>query len=192
VTPFAEVSLRRGPEAIRAYREICLCQSDELLCEVFQGRVPSPAEKLAWADRTAQLMIPDRAFRNDTYEVLMNLGRPFIHLDIRRHDGGAATNWRDLQQIKNELIGTEHEAVELFPAEGRLVDAGNQYHLWVYADPVTRFPLGWWQRCVPPSPGLSPVGQPGFDTAAGNSRVGITLKCGSVAIPNLVLGPRKG
>lgn len=192
MTPFAEISLRRDPEAIGAYRDACLRQPDEFFREAFQGRLPSLDEKRAWAERAALSMIPDRAFRNDTYEVLMNLEQPFIHLDIRRHDGRAVTNWRDFQQIKNELVGPEHEAMELFPAESRLVDTGNQYHLWVYAEPVKRFPLGWWRRCVSPSSAVSPVRSPGYDSAVGNAGIGITLKGGNVAIPNILVGSQKG
>lgn len=40
-------------------------------------------------------------------------------------------NWRHLQRIKNELFGPEREAVELYPAESRLVDTTNSYWLWV-------------------------------------------------------------
>lgn len=192
MTPFAEVNLRRDPEALRAYREVCLRQPEQFFREVFQGRLPSCAEKLAWAEKAAESMIPDRAFRNDTYEVLLNFGRPFIHLDIRRHDDAAVTNWRDLQQIKNEIVGPEHEAVELFPAESRLIDTGNQYHLWVYADPVTRFPLGWWKRCVPPVAATPRIRPAGYDNAAGAAGVGITLKGGSAGIPNLLVGSQQG
>jgi len=42
-----------------------------------------------------------------------------------RHD------WREMQRIKNEIMGDEREAVELFPAESRLVDTSNQFHLFV-------------------------------------------------------------
>lgn len=57
-------------------------------------------------------------------------------------------DWRDLQAIKNELVGPEHEAIELYPAESRLVDTANQYHLWVLKDPSQRIPVGWTQRLV--------------------------------------------
>jgi len=29
------------------------------------------------------------------------------------------------------IVGEEHEAFEVYPAESRLVDTANQYHLWV-------------------------------------------------------------
>lgn len=84
-------------------------------------------------------------FRND------NAGEGWpsmIHLSIKRHDKAAIHDWRDLQRIKNELVGPEHEAVELYPAESRLVDSCNQYHLFVMATPEARFPFGFEERYV--------------------------------------------
>ncbi len=175
MTPFVELPVRRDPELIRTHRESFLSQPDSFFREVFQGRLPSPDEKLAWSERATALMFPDRAFRNDTYEVQMNLERPFIHLDIRRHDGAAITQWRELQQIKNELVGPEHEAVELFPAESRLVDTGNQYHLWVCPDSATRFPLGWPKRCVLSEPVTVPGKGTGHDSIVGKTGLGMKV-----------------
>ena len=74
---------------------------------------------------------------------------PLIHMCIRRHDEQPCKDWRDHQQIKSELIGPECEAVELFPAESRLIDTTNEYHLWVNPSPSYRFPFGFnAARCV--------------------------------------------
>lgn len=54
-----------------------------------------------------------------------------IHLWIRRHDGEMVRSWADMQRIKNELIGDDHVAVEVFPAQQDLVDDANIAHLWV-------------------------------------------------------------
>lgn len=68
-------------------------------------------------------------------------------------DGSARHDWRDFQRIKNELVAPEAEAVELFPAESRLVDTANHYHLWVF--PEYRFPFGMQAREVSgPQPGV--------------------------------------
>lgn len=69
---------------------------------------------------------------------------PYVHLTIRSRDGSPRHDWRDFQRIKNELVGEEAEGVELYPAESRLVDTANHYHLWVF--PSYRFPLGMTQR----------------------------------------------
>ena len=58
----------------------------------------------------------------------------WIHLSIKDHDRSARHDWRDLQRIKNELVGPECEAIEIYPAESRLVDTANQYHLYVFQD----------------------------------------------------------
>jgi hypothetical protein len=59
-------------------------------------------------------------------------GPPMVHLSIRNQDRTARHDWRDFQRIKNQLAGPEWEAVEIYPAESRLVDAANQYHLWCF------------------------------------------------------------
>lgn len=60
---------------------------------------------------------------------------------FHRHD------WRELQRIKNELCGEECEAVEIYPAESRLHDSADQYHLWVFPK-GERIPLGFADRIV--------------------------------------------
>ncbi len=84
-------------------------------------------------------------FINSRYQVNVRiLGEkpPFgfmAHLSIKRRDKAPIRNWRDLQRIKNEICGEHCEAVEIFPAEGRLVDTSNQYHLWVFREYVLPF-----------------------------------------------------
>jgi hypothetical protein len=80
---------------------------------------------------------------NDIYQVQRReMANGMVHLNIRRRDGGPILrDWRHFQQIKNELIGEECEAIELYPAESRKVDSSNKYHLFGYADPTWRFPI---------------------------------------------------
>lgn len=96
-------------------------------------------------------------FANDKYQVRITRENDlFLHLSIRRLDREPVHDWRELQQIKNELVGEEHEAVELYPAESRLVDAANQYHLYVFAQSGQRFSFGYQERVVSEEPvGLS-------------------------------------
>lgn len=72
-------------------------------------------------------------------------------LCIRRRDSEAIHDWRDLQRIKNELCGTDREAVEIYPAEDRLVDTSNNYHLWVLPRGF-RVPFGYDERDVSDRP----------------------------------------
>lgn len=69
---------------------------------------------------------------NDRYIVVVDRdpGGDVSQLSIRRHDRKAARDWRDFQRIKTQLAGPEVEAVELYPAESRVVDTTNQFHLW--------------------------------------------------------------
>ncbi len=82
-----------------------------------------------------------------------------VHLSIKRKDRKTARDWRHLQRIKNELVGPECEGVEVYPAESRLVDTSNQYHLWVFADPEFRIPWGFGERLVmtPEDVAASPI-----------------------------------
>jgi len=73
-------------------------------------------------------------------------GNDLIHLSIRSTDRDARHDWRDFQRIKNELVGVEEEAIELYPAESRLVDGTNQFHLWCI--PGMLWPFGFGERLV--------------------------------------------
>lgn len=90
-------------------------------------------------------------------------GKPVFmaHLSIKRFDKKVLHDWRDLQRIKNELIGEDAEAVELYPSESRLVDTSNEYHLWCIP-PTYRFPLGFFNRAVSESESMGNVQRP-FD-----------------------------
>lgn len=96
-----------------------------------------------------------RVYLNNKYQVNVRDEQPraegwprLLWLSIKRRDREPIRDWRVLQEIKNLIVGPEHEAVELFPAESRLVDTANQYHLWVIADPAVRFPFGFEGRMV--------------------------------------------
>jgi hypothetical protein len=83
-------------------------------------------------------------FINDKYQVTRRPAQDgVIWLSIKRSDKEPIHDWRDLQEIKNQLVGTENEAIEIYPAESRCVDTANQYHLWVFADPEYRIPFGF-------------------------------------------------
>lgn len=95
-----------------------------------------------------------KIFENNIYQVNVHYDAevenfPAYHwLSVKRLDKSVIVSWRDMQRIKNELVGDENEAVQLFPAESRLIDETNQYHFFVFADPEERFPFGYWYRSV--------------------------------------------
>jgi hypothetical protein len=169
------------------HRQLLLSMPEQNFCGCFGGRLPTQSEKERWIEETVKNLNPECLFANDTYRVGLFRRLPYIHLVIQRLDGGTCKEWRELQQIKNEIVGSEHEAVELFPAESRLMDTANEYHLWVLSDPKVRFQFGWWKRCVSSSPLSSSVHQPRFESAAGDGRLGITLRDGCVPLPSTIV-----
>ncbi len=80
-------------------------------------------------------------YRNSRYNVAVRRYPDHFHLAIILNDHSARHDWRDFQRIKNELLGPDAEAVELYPSEDRLIDTTNTFHLW---SPVgQRFPFGF-------------------------------------------------
>jgi hypothetical protein len=49
----------------------------------------------------------------------------------------------DFMRIRDELVGPDHEAVEIYPRRSKEVNTGHAYHLLVRADAEHRFPLGF-------------------------------------------------
>ena len=70
-----------------------------------------------------------RMHYNDRYTAIVYQRGEMTELSIRRNDRKPSMDWRDMQWIKNQLLGPEIEAVQIFPAESRLMDAANQYYL---------------------------------------------------------------
>lgn len=101
--------------------------------------------------REYKRVMEDLIFVNDEYQVNIHETNSWVHLSIKRLDKEPVHDWRDLQAIKNMLLGNEIEAVELYPAESRLVDTANQYHLWCLKDedgyPI-KFNFGFGDRSV--------------------------------------------
>lgn len=104
------------------------------------------------ADLAEKILAREKAskcFRNNLYQVVVTQlpqlqnGPAVIWLSIKRNDRHPIHDWRDLQRIKNELVGPENEGIELYPSESRVIDEANQYHLYVFKDPGFSLGLGW-------------------------------------------------
>lgn len=87
---------------------------------------------------------------NDKYQVTVYRDEEYqggwpamTHLSIKRLDKKPLRDWREFQEIKNQLVGKECEGVELYPAESRCVDLANQFHLWIVQSVDIRFPFGF-------------------------------------------------
>ena len=139
----AFVKLPRDAFSAMAQRNMLLAKPPSYFRGVFNGRLPSLQEQLAWIEKQVVQLLTWDIYCNETYQVMVERNGPLIHMCIRRHDGQPCKNWKEHQQIKSQLIGPEYEAVELFPAESRLIDTTNEYHLWIHPSPKYRFPFGF-------------------------------------------------
>lgn len=97
--------------------------------------------------------LPVACLKNSRYEVWIyehksDKGYPTItQLSIKRLDKEPIRCWRDLQRIKNEVLGPNIEGVELYPSEERLVDTSNQFHIFCLPGGMY-FPFGYTERLV--------------------------------------------
>jgi hypothetical protein len=67
---------------------------------------------------------------NDFYRVLIAKTDKYIHLRIRRIDDKPITSFQDMQDIKNEFIGKERAAIQVYPKESDYINNTNSYHLF--------------------------------------------------------------
>ena len=118
--------------------------------------------KLSWqeAKQYYHEMFDCDTYQNDIYSVMVFRNKKadwqvhekswkgnMTYISIKRIDKKSAHDWRHFQQIKNELVGKDFEAVEIYPNEKRLVDTANQYHLFVFPKDYL-IPFGWHTRTV--------------------------------------------
>jgi hypothetical protein len=104
-----------------------------------------PSIKQRWtpwqlAEHSAQ-DVGEQVVRNKTHTVFIKpmnadttTGNPmdgWVTLSIKRNDREAECDWRVFMRIKNELVGPDREAIQVFPSMSRVVDTANQYFLFV-------------------------------------------------------------
>ena len=65
----------------------------------------------------------------------------YIIIGISNIDETARHDWRDFQQIKNDLAGKDWEGIELYPAESRHIDPSNRFYMWCVPKGVLDFGL---------------------------------------------------
>lgn len=75
------------------------------------------------------------AYFNDVYSVQVYRVRTdmgvVLHLIVRGQQDNQEPPWRDLQRIKDELLGEDAYAVQVYPRKADVVDQADVYHLWV-------------------------------------------------------------
>ena len=94
-------------------------------------------------DAQVATLMPDETWGNERYTANVHYldGKRdgFVEIAVHNHNRTPPVPWRHLQQIKNEVVGPDREAVQLFPAEDRLLDTANEY--WIYVYPTGQAPM---------------------------------------------------
>ena len=65
-----------------------------------------------------------------------------VHLILSRLDAGPVYDRAAMAGAIGQLVGPGRDAVQLYPAESRVLNLDNAAHLWVFPNPACRFPLG--------------------------------------------------
>ena len=139
------MSRRRKPRIVRPWQPQQPATPITLSAERRAALVDTAARAGLDVARVTGLLDAEREmWMNDRYTVTVQRDPDSAvdHLSIRRNDRKPDIPWRHLQRIKNELAGDDTEAIELFPAESRLVDTANQRWLWC-ARPGTTIDVGF-------------------------------------------------
>jgi len=97
-----------------------------------------PSAKWVKMQPTDEIIPGGKAYSNGVYTATLRKhqdGWPFgggkwAMIGIHSEDGAPRHDWRDFQNIKNDLVGPDWEAIELYPSEDRLIDPSNYYMLW--------------------------------------------------------------
>lgn len=124
-----------------------------------RSEITKAQQRFGLSDEEIAQHLDAEFWKNDRYQVQKRLieqgpgAAPWVWLSIHRLDRAPCRDWRDFQRIKNQLVGAECEGIELYPAESRLVDAANEYHVICSTDPAWRFPFGFQERLVSNAPG---------------------------------------
>lgn len=118
------------------------------------------------AQRQSEILASQSVYVNQSHQVNVSVVKePFgaeygdmAWLSIKRRDRAPIHDWRELQEVKNLLIGPQHEGFEIYPAESRLVDTANQYHVFVFLNAAVRMPVGFQTRAVASAAQAAEVG----------------------------------
>jgi len=89
-----------------------------------------------------KIPVPSAVYANSFFYVVVYILDGIIQLSIKPFDPSDKPTWKDLQQIKNEIVSRESEAIELFPAESRCVESEGHTYLWVLHD-QQQYPIGF-------------------------------------------------
>lgn len=69
---------------------------------------------------------------NGIYDILYDEINGYKHLRIYRTDKKPVRNYMDLLEIKNDLLGKETIAIEVYPKLSDFKNGSNTYHIWTW------------------------------------------------------------
>ena len=104
-----------------------------------KARDDLPTMNKGQAKKFLRTVFNQEVWENSLYNATINrkmnkaFGAEITEIAITRKDKDAIHDWRHFQQIKNDLVGENVEAIEIYPNEKRLMDTANTY--WLYAFP---------------------------------------------------------
>jgi hypothetical protein len=67
--------------------------------------------------------------KNKVFAVLVRPHERGVHLAVSSPSGIRPT-WWEMQRIKNEILGEEATAVEVYPPNSEVVDEADMFHIW--------------------------------------------------------------
>ena len=70
-----------------------------------------------------------RVYRNRVFAVMRRQIDGGEHLMISSLSGDRPS-WHEMQRIKNDLVGRERTAVEIYPPADQVVDDADAFHIW--------------------------------------------------------------
>jgi hypothetical protein len=111
-------------------------------------RKPLSLEERRWPDSLGNFV---EAWVNNVVSVQVYLRDTpwgFVrHLGVRRHDGAELAGWDLLERVKNEVVGQDSIALEVYPPARDVVDLAPMRHLFVVPEsfPVPLTIKGPWR-----------------------------------------------
>lgn len=91
---------------------------------------PSTLEKLQHLKNIKKCWQTEDGVYDILYEDVESDDTVYIHLLIQRIDNKPITSYMDLQEIKDDLLGEDVSAIEIFPKKVDLCNGSNARHLW--------------------------------------------------------------
>ena len=72
--------------------------------------------------------------KDGVYNILYARVSNYEHLRIRRIDDQPIHSYMDLQEIKNDILGEDTVAIEIYPKQTDFKNGSNTYHIWACPD----------------------------------------------------------